>query len=379
MENPPNHRTFRLPGVCLGLMLVALMALPCRAEVLAARAVDLHALPTLQQILPALADKRVVFVGESHDQYGHHLVQLAIIRALHAQHGDIAIGLEFFQQPFQEHLDAFVAGEIDERTMLQRTQYMDRWGFDYRLYQPILQYARDNRLPLIALNVPKELTRKVAEGGVAKLSAEERAQLPEMERGEERYRQRLRTLYETHPVREGGTFENFLEAQLLWDEGMAARAAEYMKQHPDRRMVILAGAGHVAWRDGIPRRLERRTGAPSAVVLNGPQEVVSPEVADFVVLPERVELSPKGMLGVLMENAEPGVRISGFSKTSAAQDAGVKQDDRIVQIDDESVANTTDVQLAMFSRKPGEVVNLGVLRQAGTAQEQLLRYPIKLR
>ena len=379
MENSPNNGTLRLPGVCLGLMLVALTALPCRAEVLDARAVDLKALPTLEQVLPSLLDKRVVFVGESHDQYSHHLVQLAIIRALHAQHGDIAIGLEFFQQPFQEHLDAFVAGEIDERTMLQRTQYMDRWGFDYRLYQPILQYARDNRIPLIALNVPKELTRKVAEGGVAKLSAEERAQLPEMERGEERYRQRLRTLYETHPVREGGTFENFLEAQLLWDEGMAARAAEYMKQHPDRRMVILVGAGHVAWRDGIPRRLERRTGVPSVVVLNGPQEVVSPEVADFVVLPERVELSPKGMLGVLMENAEPGVRISGFSKASAAQDAGVKQDDRIVQIDDESVANTTDVQLAMFSRKPGEIINLGVLRQAGTAQEQLLRYPIKLR
>ncbi len=360
-------------------MLVALTALPCHAEVLGARAVDLRALPTLEQLMPSLLDKRVVFVGESHDQYSHHLVQLAIIRALHVEHGDIAVGLEFFQQPFQEHLDAFVAGKIDERTMLARTQYMERWGFDYRLYQPILQYARDNAIPLVALNVPKELTRKVAEGGVAKLGAAERAQLPEMDRGDERYRQRLRKLYDAHPVREGGDFEHFLETQLLWDEGMAARAADYLKQHPTRRMVILAGAGHVAWRDGIPRRLERRLDVSSAVVLNGPQEVVSPEVADFVVLPERAELAPKGLLGVLMENADPGVRVKGFSEGSAAQEAGVKQDDRIVRIDDESVANTTDVQLAMLSRKPGEIVQLGVLRQGDTAQEQLLRYKVELR
>lgn len=366
-------------GVCLGLMLVAPCLTQASAETLEAKAIDLRNLPALEDVLPALHEARVVFVGENHDQFSHHLVQLSIIRHLQRRYGDIAIGLEFFQQPFQEHLDAFVAGEIDEKTMLRRTQYMDRWGFDYRLYQPILQYARDNKIPLIALNVPKELITKVAEGGIAKLTAEERAQLPVINRDDEDYRARLQNLYEAHPVREGGDFEHFLEAQLLWDEGMAARAAEYMKREPQRRLVILAGSGHVAWRDGIPQRLERRVGVPSLVVLNGPQEVVAPEVADFIVLPEPVELPPKGLMGVLMENAPAGVRVVGFSDDSAAQQAGVAKDDRIVRIDDESIADTTDVQLALLSHEPGDVVVLGVLRQAGTAQEKRLQYPVRLR
>ncbi|MFA5529857.1 MAG: ChaN family lipoprotein [Thiohalomonadaceae bacterium] len=350
-----------------------------RADMLEAPAIDLHKLPSLEQILPQLVDKRVVFVGENHDQYSHHLVQLAIIRALHREHGDIALGVEFFQQPFQAHLDAFVAGEIDEATMLRRTEYMERWSYDYRLYQPILQYAREHRIPLVALNMPKELTARVAEHGIAALSEEERTQLPEIDRGSAPYRERLRALYEAHPVRKGGSFENFLEVQLLWDEGMAARAAGYLQEHPGRRMVVLAGAGHLAYRDGIPRRLERRMPLSSAVVLSGAQETLSPAVADFVLLPAPVALPPKGMMGVLMETADKGVRVTRFTETSAAQEAGVKQNDCIVGIDEASVDDTTDVQLALLSRKPGEVVRVGVLREAGTAQEELLQYQVQLR
>ncbi|MGE0082658.1 MAG: ChaN family lipoprotein, partial [Thiohalomonadaceae bacterium] len=334
---------------------------------------------SLEQILPQLADRRVVFVGENHDQYSHHLVQLAIIRGLHRKHGELAIGLEFFQQPFQEHLDAYVAGAIDETEMLRRTEYMERWGYDYRLYRPILEYAREHRLPLVALNVPRELTKRVAEQGMAALGEQERAQLPEIDRGNARYRERLRTLYEAHPARKGGSFENFVEAQLLWDEGMAQRAAEYLAQHPGRRMVILAGAGHVAWRDGIPRRLDRRMALSAAVVLSGAQESLSPEVADFVLLPAPAELPPKGMMGVLMETAEKGVRVTRFTESSAAQEAGVQQNDCIVRIDEAAVDDATDVQLALLTRKPGEVVKVGVLREAGTAQEQLLQYQVQLR
>ena len=44
---------------------------------------DLRNLPNLADIIPELSRKRVVFVGESHANYGHHLSQLEIIRRLH--------------------------------------------------------------------------------------------------------------------------------------------------------------------------------------------------------------------------------------------------------------------------------------------------------
>ncbi len=95
--------------------------------------VDLANLTNLEALIPRLADRRVVFVGEAHDRYEDHLNQLAIIRGLHQRGADLAIGMEMFQQPFQAALDAYIAGEIDEDEMLRRTDYFERWRFDYRL------------------------------------------------------------------------------------------------------------------------------------------------------------------------------------------------------------------------------------------------------
>ena len=92
----------------------------------AVRAVDLKALPTVDAVIPRLAQKQVVFVGEIHDQYGHHLAQLEIIRRLHAIHDDLVIGVEYFQVPFQQALDAYIAGRLTEKQLLKQTEYFER-------------------------------------------------------------------------------------------------------------------------------------------------------------------------------------------------------------------------------------------------------------
>ena len=130
---------------------------------------DSAQLTTVNQLLDRIAERRVVFIGEHHDRYEDHFTQLAIIAGLHQRGKSIVIGMEFFQQPFQAALDAFIAGEIDELELLRRTEYFDRWRYDYRLYRPILQFARQYRIPLIALNIASEFTAKVGAGGLQKL------------------------------------------------------------------------------------------------------------------------------------------------------------------------------------------------------------------
>ena len=61
--------------------------------------VEKHPLAT--SLSETLAQNRVVFVGEMHDRYDHHLNQLAVLQALHQKNPNIAIGVEWFQQPFQ--------------------------------------------------------------------------------------------------------------------------------------------------------------------------------------------------------------------------------------------------------------------------------------
>ncbi len=148
------------------------------AEDQTARVLDLGSLMNMEKLVMTLADRQVVFVGETHDRYDHHLNQLAIIQGLWEHHPDLVIGMEFFQQPFQAYLDQFIAGEIDDKELLRKTEYFDRWRYDYRLYRPILEFARSKRIPVIALNLPEEITDKVAREGLSSLSDAERARIP---------------------------------------------------------------------------------------------------------------------------------------------------------------------------------------------------------
>ena len=56
--------------------------------------------PNLKGLIPELAKNRIIFIGEIHTRYDHHLTQLEIIRRLHALYPDLVIGMESFQQPF---------------------------------------------------------------------------------------------------------------------------------------------------------------------------------------------------------------------------------------------------------------------------------------
>lgn len=332
--------------------------------------------------MPELARGRVVCVGEIHDRYAHHLNQLEIIRRLHRIHPDLVIGMEYFQTPFQPYLDAYVAGDLDEKTFLDKTEYYRRWKFDYRLYRPILNYAREQRIPLLALNIPREITEKVSRVGIDGLSQAERAMIPQhLDRTDERYRQRIKEIFEQHPNREQKDFEHFLEAQLLWDEGMAEAAARYLKAHPDTHMVILAGSGHLIYGSGIPARLARRLdGARIAVVLNGINASLEPDMADYILLSRPVELPQPGRLGIYMQDAEGGgVTINAFSKDSPAQAEGMEKGDRILAIDGARIDSSADVRLALLDKSPGDSVRVQIQRATQTDDGSALEIEVSLR
>ena len=353
---------------------------------------DLANLTNLEALIPRLAERRVVFVGEAHDRYEDHLNQLAIIRGLHQQGADLAIGMEMFQQPFQPALDAYIAGEIDEAELLRRTDYFERWRFDYRLYRPILRFAREQGIPVIALNLEREITAKVGQDGLEALSPAERARISmEIDGSDPAYRQRVRAVFDLHPKgnreqkAEGDAqdseqdFERFLAVQLLWDEGMAERAARYLQDHPGKQLVILAGSGHLEYGQGIPSRLSRRlatsTSAPpsSAIVLNGGQRDLEPQVADFLLYPHRVELAATGRLGVMLDTAAkgPGVAVQGFSDNSGAAAAGMKEGDRIVRVGDQAIDVYADIRLALMDSRPGQKLSVAVERGEPGAAERL--------
>ncbi len=339
---------------------------------------NLQRLEDLDALVERLTEKQVVFVGETHDQYAHHLNQLAIIRGLWKRGKALAIGMECFQQPFQADLDAFIRGEIDEKTLLRRTEYFDRWRYDYRLYQPILRFARDQGIPLLALNLEREITDRVKAVGIAGLTAAEQARLPQrLEREPEAYRQRIQAIFQHHPKAKELDFERFLAVQVLWDESMAERAADYLRQYPDRSLVILAGSGHLEYGQGIPDRLQRRLPVDAAIILNGTDRIPSPNLADYLLYPQAVPLPPAGMLGVLLDLHE--IKIKGFVEDSGAAAAGLKEGDRILQIDGQPIRSYADVRLALLNRQPGEKIRVQVERPRLLGEPARIRVSVVLR
>jgi len=259
----------------------------------------------LDTMLKDLAGVDVVYVGEGHDNPHHHAVQVRVIEELWKAGRLHAIGMEMFQRPYQSALDDFVAGRIDEATMLERTDWKKRWGFDVALYRPIFDFARKKRLPIVALNVSSELRKKVREG-LDTLSVEERASLPALHLDDEEHRTFLEGIYRQH-LPEGTEldvekFERFYRIMVLWDEVMADSVVRWFRRSPkNAQIVVLVGAGHVGNRFGIPRRAHRCDGRPYRCLIcvvagdgHTSDKQFSPRFADYLwVTAPKPEPPPK--------------------------------------------------------------------------------------
>jgi len=232
-----------------------------------------------EAFLAVLRTKAVIYVGERHDQPGDHGVQYAILRQLHRNEASLAIGMEMFQVPFQEPLDRWSAGQIDETVLRRDTEYDKRWGFDFSMYRPILEYARNRGIEVVALNAPKELAYAVAKDGVDGLSPELASELPELDLGNQEHRALFDAEFDAAEHAVGDAIDQYYEAQVVWDETMGARVAETLERvGGPAKMVVFAGRVHVKRGLGVPDRAAKRGAAPYAVVLPVTQKELKAEL-----------------------------------------------------------------------------------------------------
>jgi uncharacterized iron-regulated protein len=373
IDFPGRRRLLHLASFLLGATLTSACAVAVdhvgtgaeRDKIPGATWIALREAEPMDQLVDKLADRRVVLVGETHTRYDHHLQQLAILRGLHARHPDIALGVEWFQRPAQPHLDDFVAGRISEAEMLDRTGYFDRWRFDYRLYRPVIRYAQEHGIPIVALNAEAELTDRISAVGLDGLSAEEKAKVPAIDRSDTAYAEHLRQFFAQHPGGEKRSFDRFLDVQLTWDETMADTAARHLESHPGRRMVLMAGSGHIAYGWGIPKRLQRRLpGAGTATVVFDDGKQVSGDLADYLVFSPESELPKAGLLGLYLDAAADGVKVRSVADDSAAGAAGIKDGDLLVAVDDRPTPSYGALRLAMLDMRPSDKVRLTYRRDS---------------
>jgi uncharacterized iron-regulated protein len=340
-------------------------------------ALDVSALTSITKVIEGAAGKKIVYVGESHDRFAHHTVELQVIKTLFRKNASIAIGMEMFQRPFQGALDDYVRGAINEREFLKKSEYFSRWGFDFNLYKPILDFARAEKIPVVALNLRRELADKVSREGMDALTAEEKKDIPpQTDFSDSAYRDRLKMVFAEHKGSSERNFEFFYQAQVLWDETMAFSIDEYLNKNPGRQMVVLAGSGHLAYGSGIPKRVFRRNGYEHATILN--DAAVDREIADYLVFPEALEGVTSPKLMVILKESDGKIVITDLPENSVSRKAGIRPDDRIVSVDGEPVQTMDDVKISLFYKKQEDTITVGVVRKRFLIGEKELKFSVKL-
>ena len=241
---------------------------------------------SFQQMIDEIAGRRIIIVGENHDDQKHHEAQLAVIKALRRTNRPMAVGMEMFPAESQPHLDRWVAGQTVQQDFIKH--YYQNWQMPWPLYRDILLYARDKRIPLLGINVPGRLTKRVAAEGFAALSEEEKRRLPpditcDVDPA---YMAFIRRAYRAHDS-SMKTFVHFCEAQKLWNRSMAWYLVRYLEKNPDRTVVVVAGAGH-ALKRAIPAEVSDLSKFSTTVILpqmdDVPVSAIDEKEADYLLL-----------------------------------------------------------------------------------------------
>jgi uncharacterized iron-regulated protein len=201
-------------------------------------------------MLTDIRQARVVFVGEFHDQRAHHLLQLQVIKDLHGQGKPLAIGLEMFDLEKQPILDEWVQGRVPLLEFVSR--YSQGWNINWSEYDTIMLFARNNKIPMVALDAPADLVTAVTHGGPAALAGNGEKRLPAgvTMAISPAYREFMLQAFRSHQLPDA-MFDNFCAAQGLRNSTMARRITGYLATAPERTMVVIAGVGH-AMRRAVP-------------------------------------------------------------------------------------------------------------------------------
>jgi uncharacterized iron-regulated protein len=362
-------------------------------------AAELQCVPTAQWVRPeadgrspvaaaAVVDQSlaadVILLGESHDSAEHHRWQLQLLSALHVRRPDMAIALEMFPRRVQPALDRWVAGELDEAAFLEASDWRSVWSFNPSLYLPIFHFARMNRVPLLAVNVDRALTRAVAERGFASLPEDEREGLAEPAPAPEGYVDLLFDSWREHlplkpedasPERDSDDFRRFVETQLVWDRAMAQGIAAALERQPGVLVVGLMGSGHVVHGWGVAHQLEA-LGFPGVVSLlpwdrgsDCARLVAGYADAVFgVEAPPRPPAAPRVRLGVTLEPVPTGVRIASIAAGSVASSARLRVGDVIIELGGTRVETPGQVAQAVARQPPGSWLPIKVQRGRRTLE-----------
>lgn len=213
----------------------------------------------------------IVYLGEEHYNQYHIDAALTVLRTILAEGRYPVLTMEMFGWDGQPALDEYLSAPGHDRQLsLEHTRWKQNWGGAFDNYAPLVNFSREHRLRLQAMNPPKPLIRHVVTAGLeeARKGADwvqwgmDREDIVD----DEPYR--VKILDQLKRCHGGGTDEDYVrmyEASMVRDEGMAKTVADAFVTAPrgqqDHPFILsYTGGGHIQFNLPIPKRVARRLG-----------------------------------------------------------------------------------------------------------------------
>ncbi len=147
--------------------------------------------------------------------------------------------------------------------------------------------AKQHGASVLAINAPRTVVRKVAREGLESLDESERSKIAkEIDLSNEAHRTYVREAYEQHSHGDLKEFDNFYEAQCVWEDTMAESLAEYLKENAGM-VIVFTGNGHIINKFGIPDRTIARIPVSMVTIMPlalSDEVTIEKETADYVWL-----------------------------------------------------------------------------------------------
>ena len=161
------------------LLLLCLLAVAFRADKPAYRLYDAKLKTTsYAKLLRQASEADVVLFGELHNNPICHWLELQLTKDLQAQKkGAVVLGAEMFDADNQTALTNYVQGNTTGQELAAQARLWPNFDTDYK---PIADFAREQKIPFVATNVPRRYASLVSRKGLAALdtlSAEAKSQM----------------------------------------------------------------------------------------------------------------------------------------------------------------------------------------------------------
>jgi uncharacterized iron-regulated protein len=213
-----------------------------------------------------LSNKDVIYVGEEHHNRFHVTAAVKILEALITQGRRPALALEMFSWDAQPAINRYLSGQTPLQAFLEAVHWEQTWGGAYDDYAPLINFAREHQLKLLALNPPRSLVRRVVAVGLAQTLREPETlawgmtqEIPDDRSYADLISKQI-TL--CHPGMSEQGYQRMLEASQFRDEGMAKIITDYLQDRRPEQGPLLSytGGGHIQYQVPVPKRVVRRHG-----------------------------------------------------------------------------------------------------------------------